>query len=291
MKVRCRHFAGGSEDNHDKPLSVYARFESLMTLSTKCNLFCGVNSCSFVEFYIRLGGTYIILCQTILRHIPQYSTRFGQDSGCFGQDSNRPTTEYRLYQLDCWVLLDKLLVAEMVQIFLSFHFTKTENILPCPQEPGSEFYHQLGRAITQAVSRRLPIAAARVGARVRSCGICDWHSGNWAGFLRVFRFRLPIRISLIAPHLSSSIMWGWYNRQNSGRSTKCTQSHPMRRKVISQATAVHISQRIWFTFRIPIPHVHVPLLSLFHITCKVLGTGKHTVQRQWAHAQPHNHSD
>jgi hypothetical protein len=32
----------------------------------------------------------------------------------------------------------------------------------------------LGRAIAQAVSRRLPTAAARVRVQVRSCGICGW---------------------------------------------------------------------------------------------------------------------
>jgi hypothetical protein len=41
---------------------------------------------------------------------------------------------------------------------------------------------------------------------------------------------LPIRIPPIAPQSSSSsIIWGWYNYPNSGRSTKWTQSHPMRK--------------------------------------------------------------
>jgi hypothetical protein len=70
----------------------------------------------------------------------------------------------------------------------------------------------LGRAITQAVSRRLPTAAARVRARVRSCGICGGQSGTGAGFLRVFRFPLPIFIPPISPQSPSSIIWGWYNR-------------------------------------------------------------------------------
>jgi hypothetical protein len=80
----------------------------------------------------------------------------------------------------------------------------------------------LGRAIAQAVSRRLPIPAARV----KSCGICVGQSGTGAGIIRVLRFPLPIRIPPIATQ-ASCIIQGWYNRPNSGRSTKWTQSHPM----------------------------------------------------------------
>jgi hypothetical protein len=65
-----------------------------------------------------------------------------------------------------------------------------------------------GRAIAQAVSRWLPIAAARVRARVWSCGICGGQSVAGAGFLRVLRFPLPIFISPVAPQSS----WGLYNR-------------------------------------------------------------------------------
>jgi hypothetical protein len=66
---------------------------------------------------------------------------------------------------------------------------------------------KVSRAITQAVSRWLPTAAARVLDRVRSC---DEQSGT--GYLRVFRFPLPIFISPAGPQsLSSSIIRGWYN--------------------------------------------------------------------------------
>jgi hypothetical protein len=81
------------------------------------------------------------------------------------------------------------------------------------------------RVIAQAVSRRLPIAAARVRAQVRSCGICGGQSGTGVGFFRVLRFPLPILIPQIAPH-SSSIIRGCYIRPISGRRTKWTQSHP-----------------------------------------------------------------
>jgi hypothetical protein len=61
-----------------------------------------------------------------------------------------------------------------------------------------------GRAIAQAVSSRLPTAAARVRAQVRKFEICDLQSGTGAGFLRLLRFPLPIVIPPTAPHSSSS---------------------------------------------------------------------------------------
>jgi hypothetical protein len=69
-----------------------------------------------------------------------------------------------------------------------------------------------GRAIAQAVSRWLPTVAARVRARVWSCGICGRQSGAGACFLRVLWFPLPIFIPPIAPQSPSSIIWGLYNR-------------------------------------------------------------------------------
>jgi hypothetical protein len=50
----------------------------------------------------------------------------------------------------------------------------------------------MNSVVAQAVSRRLPTAAARVPARVRPCGICDGYSGDGAGFLRVLRSPLPL---------------------------------------------------------------------------------------------------
>jgi hypothetical protein len=49
-----------------------------------------------------------------------------------------------------------------------------------------------GRTVAQAVSRWLLTAAARVRARVKSCGICGGQSGTGASFLRVHRFPLPL---------------------------------------------------------------------------------------------------
>jgi hypothetical protein len=80
------------------------------------------------------------------------------------------------------------------------------------------------RAIAQAVVCRLPTAAARVRAQVRSCGICGGQSGSGAGFFRVLRFPLPILIPPTAPH-SSYMVIGTIG-QFSGRRTKWTQSHP-----------------------------------------------------------------
>jgi hypothetical protein len=64
-------------------------------------------------------------------------------------------------------------------------------------------YYKYDRAIAHAVSRRLPIAAARVRSQVNLSGICGGQSGNGASFLRVHRFPLPILIPPTAPHLSS----------------------------------------------------------------------------------------
>jgi hypothetical protein len=48
-----------------------------------------------------------------------------------------------------------------------------------------------GRVVAQAVRRWLPTAAARVRFRA-ACGVCGGQSGTGEGFIRVFRFPLPI---------------------------------------------------------------------------------------------------
>jgi hypothetical protein len=53
---------------------------------------------------------------------------------------------------------------------------KKQNLFSCPPPQSS--------AVAQAVSRRLPTAAARVCAQVRLCGICGGQSGAGAGFLK-----------------------------------------------------------------------------------------------------------
>jgi hypothetical protein len=77
-----------------------------------------------------------------------------------------------------------------------------------------------GRAIAQVVSRWLLTAAARVRTQDQSCGFCDGQSGSGVGFLRVLWYPLPILIPPTAPHSSSSIIRGWYSRQNCERRTK-----------------------------------------------------------------------
>jgi hypothetical protein len=72
-----------------------------------------------------------------------------------------------------------------------------------------------GRAIAQAINRRIPTAATRVLSQVRSCGICG---------VRVLRFPLPILTPPSAPY--SSIIRDWFNSPISGRRTKWTQSQP-----------------------------------------------------------------
>jgi hypothetical protein len=76
-------------------------------------------------------------------------------------------------------------------------------------------------------SCRLPTSVAQFRSQVRSCGIYCGQSGTGEGVLRVLRFPLPIHI---LPTVSySSIIQGWYNKSNSGLSTKLTQSHPIPR--------------------------------------------------------------
>jgi hypothetical protein len=60
---------------------------------------------------------------------------------------------------------------------------------------------ETGRA--QAVSRRLPTAAALVRAKVGLCAFCYGQSGTGAGFLQVLEFLLPLTPPT-APHSSSS---------------------------------------------------------------------------------------
>jgi hypothetical protein len=73
----------------------------------------------------------------------------------------------------------------------------------------------LGRTIAQAGSHRLPTAAARVRAQVRSCGSLGEQSGIRQIVLRILRSLPPILIAPTAPHSSSTIQ-GWYNRPDIG---------------------------------------------------------------------------
>jgi hypothetical protein len=100
----------------------------------------------------------------------------------------------------------------------------------------------LGHAIAQAVTRRPPTVVARVRAQVRTCRISGGQSGTGAGFLRVFRFPLPILIPLTAPY-SLSIILGWYNRPISGTRAKWIQSPPHQERylVFIPTTAIGIS--------------------------------------------------
>jgi hypothetical protein len=91
-----------------------------------------------------------------------------------------------------------------------------------------------GRDIGHAVIRRLPTAAVRVRAQVKSCGIFSVQNGTGACFLRVLLLPLLILIPPAAPHSSSSIIRGWYNRSISDRRTKLTQSHPTPRTPTSK---------------------------------------------------------
>jgi hypothetical protein len=83
--------------------------------------------------------------------------------------------------------------AEFLKLKLVVHIVTTvlyrcqEGALTCDACVLSRYvpcamFHK-NRGIAQAVSRRLPTAAARVRAQVRSCGICGEQNGTRAGFL------------------------------------------------------------------------------------------------------------
>jgi hypothetical protein len=83
-----------------------------------------------------------------------------------------------------------------------------------------------GRAIAQAVSHRLPTVAARVQSQV----MWDlwWTKWHWV------RFPPSTSVSPVNSHstdCSTLIIRVWYNRPNSGRRTKCTQSHPTPKEI------------------------------------------------------------
>jgi hypothetical protein len=75
--------------------------------------------------------------------------------------------------------------------------------------------------------------------------------GQVAGFLRVLRLPLPLLIPSTAPHSWSCIIWGWYNRPNSGLRTKWTQFHPIPRGWICNCCCARgmarrfLMERLW----------------------------------------------
>jgi hypothetical protein len=104
--------------------------------------------------------------------------------------------------------------------------TSNLSVLHCTGRSG-RVYH--GCAVAPAVSRRLPAAAARVRARVKSCGICGGHSGTGAGFLPVLRFPLPLIHSTNCSQSSPSITHCWYNKPINDRSNSGLGSTPAKK--------------------------------------------------------------
>jgi hypothetical protein len=108
-------------------------------------------------------------------------------------------------------------------IFSRFTFAVFITPFAATAVPRTEYYYRFflsailikGRAIDEAVSRRVPTSAVRVRSQVRSYGICGGQSDAGVGFLRVLRFPLLFLIPLTAPH-SSSIIRSWYSGPNSG---------------------------------------------------------------------------
>jgi hypothetical protein len=80
--------------------------------------------------------------------------------------------------------------------------------------------YTLGRAIAQAVSRRLSTARPEFQPRSGYVGFVVGKVALGQVFSRVFRFLLPIFVPPTASHSSSSsITQGWYNKPFSGRPT------------------------------------------------------------------------
>jgi hypothetical protein len=73
----------------------------------------------------------------------------------------------------------------------------------CPIPNGFRDRAISGRAMSQAVSRWIPTAVARVPARFWSRAICGGQNGAGAGFLRVLRFTLPMFIPPNSPSSQS----------------------------------------------------------------------------------------
>jgi hypothetical protein len=90
-------------------------------------------------------------------------------------------------------------------------------------------------------------SVARVRSQVRPYRMCFGQIGTGTGFLRVFRFPLPILIPLTVTH--SCNIRGWCNRPNSGRCTKWTQvsphTHEWKKRHV-HVTASHVnSNTVW----------------------------------------------
>jgi hypothetical protein len=98
---------------------------------------------------------------------------------------------------------------EFVLTYKSVEVTTEEHMTQTGETTNTYRIWRSGRGIAQAVSRWLLTAAARVRARVWSCGICGGQSGAGTGFRRVLRPPLPIFIPQIVAQSPSSINRGW----------------------------------------------------------------------------------
>jgi hypothetical protein len=156
------------------------------------------------------------------------------------------------------------------------------------------------RAIAQAVSRRLTTAAARVWAKVRSCGICGEQSGAGAGFLPVLRFPLSI-INHRLLHIYSllSIIRGWYSRPFSGRRTKWTRSHPTPRNknIICKKKVTlercYTSKQVLFLCTSVVNNVVVHIMSQVYILKLKQSTSGHSFVNGtlWSGSSVHEYFD
>jgi hypothetical protein len=99
-----------------------------------------------------------------------------------------------------------------------------------------------GRGTAQAFSRRLPTAAVRVRAWVKSCGICGGQSGTRVGSLRVLRIPLPILIPPTAPQSSSSSSEAGTIGQTLVAELCGLKFHPWEKKASTQNTVLPLTE-------------------------------------------------
>jgi hypothetical protein len=116
-----------------------------------------------------------------------------------------------------------------------------------------------GRAVAQAVSRRLPTAAVRVRAQVKSRGICGGQSGMRQLCSEYSYFFCQLSFHRLL-HTHQLIIWGWYNRPNSGRRTPHQETN-IQSKTVRIETVGWLKNRLYDSVK---QQLHTPQIQPTH---------------------------